>query len=134
MTPKLTLNLGLRWDMFVPWVEEDDRQSNYDPSTGCFVVASDDAVINGVQVGRYLQTYSKERLRSAPRLRLRPAAATAGPLIRGGFGIFWNWGVGRNVLVEGARTRRSSRRPTLRPARAATNLRLPRRAARRRRR
>ena len=49
MNSKLTLNMGLRWDVFVPWVEEDDRQSNYDPSTGFFVVASDDAVINGVQ-------------------------------------------------------------------------------------
>ena len=72
VTSKLTLNLGLRWDMFVPWVEDDDRQSNYDPSTGLFVVASDDAVINGVKVGRYLQTYSQEGLRSPARLRLRP--------------------------------------------------------------
>ena len=30
-TNKLTLNLGLRWDLFVPWVEVDDRQSNFDP-------------------------------------------------------------------------------------------------------
>ena len=49
----------------------DNRQSNFDESTGRFVVASDDASINGVKVGRYLQTYSKTRLRSAPRLRLR---------------------------------------------------------------
>src|SRR5262249_52804499 len=55
VSPKLTLNVGLRWDVFVPWVEENDLQSNYDPSTGFFVVASDDAVINGVHVGRKLQ-------------------------------------------------------------------------------
>jgi hypothetical protein len=42
-TPRLTLNLGLRWDLFVPWVEEHDRQSNFDPTTGRFVVASEDA-------------------------------------------------------------------------------------------
>ena len=85
-TSRLTVNAGLRWDVYVPWVEEDDRQSNFDVSTGRFVVASDDATINGVEVGRYLQTYSKTRLRAAARLRLRPerrrpdassAAATA---------------------------------------------------------
>ena len=41
-------------------------QSNFDESTGRFVVASDDAVIDGVEVGRYLQTYSKSDL--GPRL------------------------------------------------------------------
>ncbi len=76
-TSRLTLNLGLRWDVYVPWVEKDDRQSNFDESTGRFVVASDDAVINGVEVGRYLQTYSKGDLGSAVRFRLRPRTAAA---------------------------------------------------------
>src|SRR5215471_14117595 len=40
LTRKLTLNLGLRYDVFPPWVEIKDRQSNFDPSTGVFVVAS----------------------------------------------------------------------------------------------
>ena len=31
---RLTLNLGLRYDVFVPWVERDDQQSNFDPMTG----------------------------------------------------------------------------------------------------
>ena len=77
VTNKLTLNLGLRWDVYVPWIEMDDRQSNFDEATGRFVVASDNAVIDGVEVGRYLQTYSKERLRAAPRLRLRRARRRA---------------------------------------------------------
>src|SRR4029078_1521392 len=59
VTNRLTVNAGLRWDLFVPWVEENNKQSNFDPTTGKFVVASDNAVIAGVQVGRYLQTYSK---------------------------------------------------------------------------
>src|SRR5262249_50293048 len=54
LTQKLTLNLGLRYDVFPPWVEIKDRQSNFDPSTGLFVVASPNATINGVHVGRYL--------------------------------------------------------------------------------
>jgi hypothetical protein len=89
-TQKLTLNLGLRWDVFVPWIEVDDRQSNFDPATGRFVVASPDAVIDGVRVGRYLQTYSKRDV--GPRLGfaydLRGDGRT---VVRGGWGLFWNF-------------------------------------------
>jgi len=93
VTPKLTLNMGLRWDVFVPWVEDDDRQSNFDPSTGRMVVASDDAVINGVHVGRYLQTYAKDDF--GPRFGFAYDLNGDGrTTIRGGFGVFWNWGVG----------------------------------------
>ncbi len=49
----------MRWDVYPPWTEIDDRQSNFDITTGQFVVASDGAAIQGVKVGRYLQTYSK---------------------------------------------------------------------------
>jgi hypothetical protein len=89
-TSRLTLNLGLRWDVYVPWVEKDDRQSNFDESTGRFVVASDDAVINGVNVGRYLQTYSKRDL--GPRFGFAYDLDGSGKtLVRGGFGVFWNF-------------------------------------------
>ena len=71
-TNRLTLNLGLRWDVYPPWIEVDDRQSNFDETTGKFVVASDDAVIDGVE-GRPLPADLLEaRLRAAVRLRLRP--------------------------------------------------------------
>ena len=87
---KLTLNLGLRWDVYVPWVEIDDRQSNFDVSTGTFVVASPDAVINGIKVGRYLQTYSKRDL--GPRFGFAYDLTGDGKtVVRGGFGVFWNF-------------------------------------------
>jgi hypothetical protein len=90
VTPRLTLNMGLRWDVFVPWVEVDDRQSNFDESTGKFVVASDDAVINGVKVGRYLQTYSKADL--GPRFGFAyDLRGTGKTIVRGGLGVFWNY-------------------------------------------
>ena len=93
VTSRLTLNMGLRWDMFVPWVEDNNLQSNYDPSTGMFVVASDDAVINGVHVGRYLQTYAKNDI--GPRFGFAYDLSGNGrTTIRGGVGVFWNWGVG----------------------------------------
>jgi hypothetical protein len=87
---KLTLNLGLRWDLFVPWVEIDDRQSNFDTTTGKFVVASPDAVLNGIKVGRYLQTYSKKDF--GPRFGFAYDATGDGKtVLRGGVGIFWNF-------------------------------------------
>jgi Carboxypeptidase regulatory-like domain len=90
LSSKLTLNLGLRWDVYVPWVEIKDRQSNFDESTGKFVVASPDAVINGVKVGRYLQTYSKGDL--GPRFGFAyDLKGDAKTIIRGGYGIYWNF-------------------------------------------
>ncbi len=97
---KLTLNMGLRWDVFVPWVEENDRQSNYDPSTGFFVVASDDAVINGTKVGRYLQTYSKGDF--GPRFGFAYDLNGDGKTVRPRrLRHLLELGRGRNVLVEG---------------------------------
>jgi hypothetical protein len=90
LSQKLTLNLGLRWDMFVPWVEVDDRQSNFDPSTGRFVIASENAVIDGVEVGRHLQTYSKTNF--GPRLGFAYDLDGSGrTVVRGGWGVFWNF-------------------------------------------
>ena len=89
-TSKLTLNLGLRWDVYPPWIEIDDRQSNFDVTTGKFVVASDNAVIGGVEVGRYLQTYSKGDV--GPRFGFAYDVGGDGKtLVRGGWGVFWNF-------------------------------------------
>ena len=57
------------------------------------MVASDDAVIEGVKVGRYLQTYSKANL--GPRFGFAYDLDGSGRnLIRGGFGVFWNFSPG----------------------------------------
>ena len=93
LTDRLTMNLGLRWDVFPPRIEVDNRQSNFDESTGTFVIASDDAVINGVKVGRQLQTYSKADL--GPRFGFAYDLGGNGKtMVRGGFGVFWNYSPG----------------------------------------
>ena len=90
VSSRLTLNLGLRYDIYVPWVEIEDRQSNFDESTGTFVVASDNATIQGVDVGRYLQTYSKGDI--APRFGFAyDVRGTGRTIVRGGLGMFWNF-------------------------------------------
>jgi hypothetical protein len=92
-TTKLTVNLGLRWDVYPPWTEVDDRQSNFDPSNGAFVIASDNAQMGGVHVGRYLQTYSKGDV--GPRFGFAyDLDGTGKTLVRGGFGVFWNFSPG----------------------------------------
>ena len=35
---KLTVNLGLRWDLFTPYHEDRDRTTNFDPTTGTVLV------------------------------------------------------------------------------------------------
>ncbi len=100
-TNRLTLNLGLRWDVYPPWIEVDNRQSNFDESTGKFVVASDDAVIDGVKVGRYLQTYSKRDI--GPRFGFAYDLNGSGrTIVRGGFGDLLELHARRHVGVEGA--------------------------------
>jgi hypothetical protein len=89
LTSRLTVNLGIRWDLFVPFVEHHDRQSNFDASTGRFVVASENAAIGGVKYGRALQVTPYKDF--APRVGFAYNALGSGRLVlRGGYGIFWN--------------------------------------------
>ena len=112
---KLTVNAGLRWDLFVPWIEVDDRQSNFDESTGKFVVASPAAVINGVKVGRYLQTYSKRDF--GPRFGAAYDLFGDGrTILRGGYGIFWNFSPG------GTSSSKAQNPPFLQATTLTTNL------------
>jgi hypothetical protein len=90
---RLTLNYGLRWDLYVPWVEVDNRQSNWDPTIAKFVVASDNATIAGIPVGRQLQTYSKTDF--GPRFGFSYDLSGNGKtLLRGGAGMYWNFSPG----------------------------------------
>ena len=55
-TPTLTLNLGMRWAYTQPVVEKDNRQGNFDLTTGQEILASDSsresrALVQGIQEG-----------------------------------------------------------------------------------
>ena len=39
ITPTLTLNLGLRWELHTPWVEVKDRQTNFGLISGAVEIA-----------------------------------------------------------------------------------------------
>ena len=56
LTERLTLNLGLRYQLFTPWVEVNNQQSNYDFATGAVELAGQDgasrSLYNGVYGGK----------------------------------------------------------------------------------
>jgi hypothetical protein len=79
---KLTLNLGLRWEYFSPYVEVADRIANFDADTGIIKVAGRDGVDRRAGVNRDFKDW-------APRFGFayQPLSHT---VIRGGFGLFYN--------------------------------------------
>jgi len=77
---KLTLNLGLRYDLMTPVFDADNKLSNFDPSANRIVLATDD--------DRSLQRQPKNTF--AP--RLGAAYQLDGKtVIRGGYGLGWNF-------------------------------------------
>ena len=56
VSERLTLNLGLRYQIFTPWVETNDQQANYNMATGNFDLANQNgasrALYNGFYGGR----------------------------------------------------------------------------------
>jgi hypothetical protein len=78
-TPTLTLNLGVRYDVFTPFTEVKNALSNFDPATASIVVANQ----NGVnQYAGLNPTWTNV----APRIGFA-YTVTPGTVLRGGFGI-----------------------------------------------
>ena len=101
-TNKLTLNLGLRWDVYPPWIEVDDRQSNFDETNGTFVLASDDATIGGVRRRAGVCRPTRRATSARGSGFAYDLGGDGKTIVRGGFGVFWNFTPGRHVVVEGA--------------------------------
>lgn len=78
---KLTLNLGLRWDLFSPYYEKDDQLANYDPATKTLVLPGQ----NGVPRG----TIDTDKNNVGPRVGFAYQVNDK-TVVRGGYGIFYS--------------------------------------------
>jgi hypothetical protein len=83
VTPQLTLNLGLRYDLYTPYVEEHNRLANFDFSTGEFVSPQ----MQGVSRTADVKT---DRNGFAPRVGFAWTPGGRSVAIRAGFGIFYD--------------------------------------------
>ena len=90
-TDRLTLNLGLRYELDTPPTEESNSWANFDPETATVLIAGR----NGVSETAGVQTFKKA---FAPRLGFAYQVGQR-TVLRGGAGIFWNTaGHGGNAL------------------------------------
>jgi hypothetical protein len=104
VTPKLTLNLGVRYEVLTRWKEKNNRWANWDPVTGNFVIATPSSgqinpnaqianfptlhFVTSASAGWPVSLVDGDDDNIAPRLgfaySLRPRT-----VIRGGYGIFF---------------------------------------------
>lgn len=82
ITPKLTLNLGLRYEYATPVVENDNQFVNFDPSTGTVIIAQDGDLFDRALV-------RPDRNNFAPRFGFAWTPADRW-VVRGAYGIFYN--------------------------------------------
>jgi len=82
VTTRLTLNYGLRYEYFTPWIERDNRTSNFDPANGGRVLLAR----SGDVFDRALVHPDRNNL--APRAGFAYNASRR-LVLRGGFGVFY---------------------------------------------
>ncbi len=83
VTSTLTLNLGLRYDVFTPMVEEHNRIANFDFATGQFISPQTSGFGRSAGVDTDLNNF-------APRVGLAWNPGSGKTVVRSGFGIFYD--------------------------------------------
>jgi len=83
VTPKLTLNLGLRWEFATPLWERDNLWSNFDPATNKLIQATNGSLYNRALVNPDYKDFG-------PRLGFA-YSTTPKTVIRGGYGISYSF-------------------------------------------
>ena len=96
VTPKLTLNIGLRWEYYSPYGEVANRIANFNPANGTMQIAAR----NGVNSSAGVQGYYKDL---APRFGFA-YQVTPKTVVRGGFGLFYNPSGNGGTALRGERT------------------------------
>jgi hypothetical protein len=81
-TSKLSLNIGLRYDFITPALEANNRQANFDPTTGTLVQATDGSL-------RDRGLVNPDKNNFAPRIGAVYQVSDK-MVLRGGYGIFYN--------------------------------------------
>jgi hypothetical protein len=82
LTPRLTLNLGMRWDVMTQPVEVANRQANFDIASGALVIAGS----NGAPRGLIPNDWNNFGPRAGFAYQLTKDAKT---VVRGGIGVFY---------------------------------------------
>jgi hypothetical protein len=123
ITPKLTLNLGLRYEFNLPPIENINKMASFDPATNTIKIAGgQEAFVSGgvlqfrarPDVGRRLWETDKNNF--APRLGFawRPFGDTK-TVIRSGFGTFYNYQIVGNGITPLSRNSPFRNRQTAGP-------------------
>jgi len=84
LSPRLTLNLGLRYEYFMPPVDRFDRMAAFDPATGRLSQVGQNGVRRSVM--------APDRNNFAPRLGLA-YSVDANTVLRAGYGLFYDAGM-----------------------------------------